>query len=1021
MADLQVTQEVVVELNDFHNVDLFQRGYYQVRCHVESPSKLTTVVDCELKQEGKGTKTAPCLFQSFVDKHSHYGISKTFEVYYKHEEIPIKDCFIFKIDMLVDGNKIESQVPQKLNLVLELYFTECTRKNPATPKSLEHVSSQTLTLHLSFGKSFHAHRSILFDYFHLGALTLTVHSCIIAFRQPWSAVLKSLHPVWNGKSGNIRQYCYNALFGKGPPMSTSQKLDNRQKGNATFIHRKLCLQLLKLYEQVLSYYHIAIACLPDSQQMRLSKVDIQAKLNVLNNEFEQLATAEDNYLRMGDDLYLLSTELSMLWLQFNEQFMFDGFIHEKLLIEHHYSRTEHLREAFFSEEHPWEALCTSLELSTSQQLRMSSIVKSSLYYQLIPPVHLECSALDGNNNSLPIVFEDKYIPGKRLGDAGLKRANSFSMTVEENIVGDDFVDMDVSIEDCQGNVRQVSCKEDDLALEDLPLDDDDEDILESNPFDDDDPPFERKSSQIKRYASVNTEWDFANSPKFDELKETALTDSVELTVVNTDNKVVSAENKIVNVEEENKKSIGHIKQISTTNKKKLTKAMSLPVENMLTSSPSYQRHPKLFKKSSSVFYSPLENSGSGRNSPQPSIGEDALIIEELNIDDALDGDIGDNTSLQLACKGPNSLNSQIINHAASPSDPPKAKLWSCFPAIKSGSSKKNSYKMTMASPPYMPVAREQSTRFQRAKDNLQMSCNFPGHHYRLLTDEVEVKPYYSEKVVATTENVHLVICVHGLDGNSGDLRLVKCYLEMALPRANFDFLMSEVNQDDTFCDIDDMTIKLVREILDYIDEQKLDVVKLSFVGHSLGNIIIRNTVVHSHMFQYRNKLHTFLSLSGPHLGMQFHTSNLVSTGMWLMQKWKKQGSLVQLALNDATDPRDTFMYHLSLTNGFQYFKNVLLVSSVQDHYVPFHSARVEMSKQVAKDNTEGGRVYKEMLDNIMNPMMVQEEININRYSVYHPMASSANTLIGRAAHIAMLDSELFLEKFILITASKYFR
>ena len=31
-------------------------------------------------------------------------------------------------------------------------------------------------------------------------------------------------------------------------------------------------------------------------------------------------------------------------------------------------------------------------------------------------------------------------------------------------------------------------------------------------------------------------------------------------------------------------------------------------------------------------------------------------------------------------------------------------------------------------------------------------------------------------------------------GNSGDLRLVRCYLELALPRANFDFLMSEVNQ-----------------------------------------------------------------------------------------------------------------------------------------------------------------------------------------------------------------------------------
>lgn len=34
-----------------------------------------------------------------------------------------------------------------------------------------------------------------------------------------------------------------------------------------------------------------------------------------------------------------------------------------------------------------------------------------------------------------------------------------------------------------------------------------------------------------------------------------------------------------------------------------------------------------------------------------------------------------------------------------------------------------------------------------------------------------------------------------------------------------------------------------------------------------------------------------------------------------MQKWKKNGSLVQLALNDSSDPRDTFMYRLSLTNG----------------------------------------------------------------------------------------------------------
>ena len=34
-----------------------------------------------------------------------------------------------------------------------------------------------------------------------------------------------------------------------------------------------------------------------------------------------------------------------------------------------------------------------------------------------------------------------------------------------------------------------------------------------------------------------------------------------------------------------------------------------------------------------------------------------------------------------------------------------------------------------------------------------------------------------------------------------------------------------------------------------------------------------------------------------------------------MQKWKKTGALPQLALNDNSDLRETFMYRLSLTNG----------------------------------------------------------------------------------------------------------
>lgn len=47
--------------------------------------------------------------------------------------------------------------------------------------------------------------------------------------------------------------------------------------------------------------------------------------------------------------------------------------------------------------------------------------------------------------------------------------------------------------------------------------------------------------------------------------------------------------------------------------------------------------------------------------------------------------------------------------------------------------------------------------------------------------------------------------MHGLDGNAADLRLVKTYLELGLPGARLDFLMSERNQGDTFSDFDTMT------------------------------------------------------------------------------------------------------------------------------------------------------------------------------------------------------------------------
>ncbi|XP_067876227.1 protein FAM135A isoform X1 [Heterodontus francisci] len=310
--------------------------------------------------------------------------------------------------------------------------------------------------------------------------------------------------------------------------------------------------------------------------------------------------------------------------------------------------------------------------------------------------------------------------------------------------------------------------------------------------------------------------------------------------------------------------------------------------------------------------------------------------------------------------------------------------------------------------------------FLQAKEELKL-LKFPGFMYSDVPDLASTTPYFSlEESEQLEDGIHLIVCVHGLDGNSADLRLVKTYIELGLPGTQIEFLMSERNQNDTFADFDSMTDRLLDEIIQYIQIYNLTVSKISFIGHSLGNLIIRSVLTRQRFKFYLNKLHTFLSLSGPHLGTLYNSSALVNTGLWFMQKWKKSGSLLQLTCRDHSDPRQTFLYKLSKKAGLHYFKNVVLVGSLQDRYVPYHSARIEICKTALKDK-QSGPVYAEMIQNLLSPVLENKECNLVRYDVIHALPNTANSLIGRAAHIAVLDSEIFLEKFFLVVGLKYFQ
>ena len=87
--------------------------------------------------------------------------------------------------------------------------------------------------------------------------------------------------------------------------------------------------------------------------------------------------------------------------------------------------------------------------------------------------------------------------------------------------------------------------------------------------------------------------------------------------------------------------------------------------------------------------------------------------------------------------------------------------------------------------------------FLKAKEDFKRQIHFNGLLYSDQHPMHMTTPYFhihEELRPFSADGLHLIVCVHGLDGNSADLRLVKTYLELALPGANLDFLMSERNQ-----------------------------------------------------------------------------------------------------------------------------------------------------------------------------------------------------------------------------------